>query len=73
MIQHIYKDEDEIDARTTGCSCCSNELRINGEMDDDEKQEIKVEMLNELGDNLRVLDEACSILGITIDELRQRS
>ena len=73
MIAGIYKEGNDIEARTTGCSCCSYEFVINEETSTDERQVIRDEILDELKDNLRVLENACDILGIDIDELRERS
>jgi len=70
MVQSIYKNEEELCVRTTGCSCCSHELVINEETSTDDRQVIRDEIIDELKDNLQVLENACDILGIDIEELR---
>lgn len=64
MINYIrIDDEDKAIAVTTGCGCCSTEISVEDERD---------EVINELKYNLRVLEQSCKVLGITIDELREK-
>jgi|15BtaG_2_1085339.scaffolds.fasta_scaffold34781_2 hypothetical protein len=69
MVQFIYKDEEELCVSTTGCGCCSRELRIDDDTSTDDRQVIRDEIIDELKDNLKVLVKACDILGIDIEEL----
>jgi hypothetical protein len=63
MINYVYTDEeDNVVGVTTGCGCCSSNIYLK-----DNKQEF----IDELKLNLQVLDKACAVLGITINELRE--
>jgi hypothetical protein len=61
MIVNCYKDEEGIKTfRTTGCGCCSIELRDNEEDRDD--------IIDYLKSNVSVIYEACELLDIDADE-----
>jgi hypothetical protein len=49
-------------ARTTGCGCCSGELLVENERD---------EIITELKRNLKVVEDGCRILGISLNELKE--
>lgn len=62
MINYIrIDDEDKAVAVTTGCGCCSTEISVEVDRD---------EVISELKLNLKVLEDTCKVLGITIDELK---
>lgn len=55
MIVSIYKDENEVYARTEGCGCCSIDITD------------KKEMIQELKQNIKVILETCEVLGLDFD------
>jgi hypothetical protein len=63
MIEYFSTNwEDKKVARTTGCGCCSTELLVEDERD---------EIITELKRNLRMVEEGCRILGISLNELKE--
>ena len=50
-----YVDSEEQRFRTTGCGCCSQDLYLEDDRD---------KILEQLKKNVKVLKEACEVLGV---------